>query len=253
MRKKLVAGNWKMNKTLLESNALLYDIQKLIEYGVTDKVSVIVCPPFINLYSASEILKNTGVKLGGQNIYYKDEGAYTGEISASMLKSVGCEFVILGHSERRQYFKETNEIINNKTKTALKNGLTPIVCVGETLEQREKNIHFQIIEEQIRICLTGTDNENINKVIIAYEPVWAIGTGKTATPEQANEIHIFIRKLISDIFSKDISDNILILYGGSVNDKNARELFGMSDIDGGLIGGASLKAESFSNIVKSTL
>ena len=253
MRKKLVAGNWKMNKTLFESNSLLINIKQLFNEGITGKVNVIVCPPFINLYSANEILKDTEIKLGGQNIYQKNEGAFTGEISAKMLKSVGCDYVIIGHSERRQYFSENNNEINLKAKIALENDLIPIICVGETLEQRENGTYLKVVQQQVIDCLKEIDIKNLNKIIIAYEPVWAIGTGKTATPEQANEMHKFIRKNISDLYGQVISENIIILYGGSVNDNNAKELFSMSDIDGGLIGGASLKADSFSKIVHSAI
>jgi triosephosphate isomerase len=253
MRKKLVAGNWKMNKTLLEANSLLINIKQLFNEGVTDKVNIMVCPPFINLYSANEILKDTGIKLGGQNIYQKNEGAFTGEISAKMLKSAGCDYVIIGHSERRQYFSENNNEINLKAKIALENDLIPIICVGETLEQRENGSYLKVVQQQIIDCLKEIDIKNLNKIIIAYEPVWAIGTGKTATPEQANEMHMFIRKIISDLYGQVISENIIIIYGGSVNDNNAKELFSMSDIDGGLIGGASLKADSFSKIVHSAI
>jgi triosephosphate isomerase len=198
-------------------------------------------------------LKDTGIKLGGQNIYQKNEGAFTGEISAKMLKSAGCDYVIIGHSERRQYFSENNNEINLKAKIALENDLIPIICVGETLEQRENGSYLKVVQQQIIDCLKEIDIKNLNKIIIAYEPVWAIGTGKTATPEQANEMHMFIRKIISDLYGQVISENIIIIYGGSVNDNNAKELFSMSDIDGGLIGGASLKADSFSKIVHSAI
>jgi triosephosphate isomerase len=253
MRKKLIAGNWKMNKTISESYDLILNLKKLISPEVLKKVDVLICPPFVNLNAANDILENSGISTGGQNVHYKDEGAFTGEISAKMLKSVGCNYVIIGHSERRQYFFETNDIINLKIKKALENELIPILCVGETLEQREANIHIKIVDEQVTLCLKGLSDEEIRKIVIAYEPVWAIGTGKTASREQANEMHILIRKSVSNLFANEIANNIIILYGGSMNDKNSKELLSMSDIDGGLIGGASLIAESFVNIVNSAI
>ena len=251
MRKKLIAGNWKMNKTFTESYELLLNIKELINPKVFEKVDVLVCPPFVNLEAASDILNDSGIYTGGQNIHHADDGAYTGEISAKILKSVGCKFVILGHSERRQYFFETNDLINIKVKKSLENDLIPIVCVGETLIQREENVHYKIVEEQVMLCLKGLTDDEMMNVVIAYEPVWAIGTGKTASPQQANEMHSFIRKSLSNLFTNNISENTIILYGGSMNDKNANDLLSMSDIDGGLIGGASLKAESFLNIINS--
>jgi len=249
MRKKLIAGNWKMNKTVSETEELLVNIKHLIHGDALQTVDVLVCPPFVSLYAAKNILGNSNIHLGAQNIHQEEEGAYTGEVSAKMLVNSGCSHVIVGHSERRQYFIETNELINLKLKKALEHGLVPVVCVGETLDQREKNVQIEIVNGQITKCLAGLDDEEIQKIVIAYEPVWAIGTGKTATPEQANEMHINIRNFISELFNNEISENIVLLYGGSLNDKNAEELLSMSDIDGGLIGGASLKAESFVKII----
>lgn len=253
MRKKLIAGNWKMNKTSLYSSELINGIAENIPDEIYVKVDVVVCPPFTSLAIVGELLKNKKIKLGAQNIHQKDEGAYTGEVSAPMIKDLNCDFVILGHSERRQYFGETNHLINAKVKNALKNGLTPILCVGETLEERENNIHKKLVDEQITLCLKDLTKENMINVVIAYEPVWAIGTGKTATPEQANEMHILIREALENLFGKETAENTRILYGGSMNDKNSAELLAKPDIDGGLIGGASLKAESFIQIVKSAL
>jgi len=254
MRKKLVAGNWKMNKTFLTSKELITELIEKLTKEDLEKVDVIICPPFTAIYSAKELIEGSGLKLGAQNVFHKDDGAFTGEISASMLKSLNCNYVIIGHSERRQFFNETNHLINLKVKNAIKNNLFVILCVGETLEEREENIHKKIVDEQVTLCLRDLSKEDVGKnIIIAYEPIWAIGTGKTATPEQANEMHIEIRKSLENIFGKDVADSIRILYGGSVNDKNSAELFAKSDIDGGLIGGASLKSDNFTSIVKSAL
>ena len=250
MRRKLIAGNWKMNKDLNSSVELAKSISDGLNKDFLNKSDVLICPPFISVSKIYDLIKNTGIKLGAQNMYFKDDGAFTGEISATMLISAGCEFVILGHSERRQYFHETDHIINLKVKKALSAGLIPILCVGETLEQREEGIHEKVVDEQITFCLKEISKEDISKVIIAYEPVWAIGTGKTATPEQANQMHKKIRESISNIYGDDVAQNIRILYGGSVNDKNASELFSQSDINGGLIGGASLKPDQFLTIIE---
>ena len=254
MRKKLVAGNWKMNKTLLTSKELVIDLINKLPKNIPDEVDVVICPPYTSLSLVSELLDKSGIKLGAQNVHQIDEGAFTGEISAPMLKTAGCEYAIIGHSERRQYFNETNHLINLKVKNVIKNNLFVILCVGETLEEREKGIYKKIVEEQVSLCLKDISNEDMKeKIIIAYEPVWAIGTGKTASPEQANEMHIEIRKTIGNIFGNEIANNVRILYGGSVNEKNSAELFAKSDIDGGLIGGASLKSDNFTSIVKSAL
>ena len=250
MRKKVIAGNWKMNKNLGESLSLIKDI-KLAMLNISGKVDVIVCPPFTSLETGANLLKESPVKLGAQNMHFEDSGAFTGEISASMLKSVGCEYVILGHSERRTIFNENDEMINKKLKKALSSALKPIFCVGETLEEREANRTEKVIEKQIIEGLAGIPGSEMKNIIIAYEPVWAIGTGKTATPAQAEEVHVFIRNLVKRLYSPSVSDNIIIQYGGSVKPDNSKELLNMPNIDGALVGGACLKADSFVEIIKS--
>ncbi|MBN1634719.1 MAG: triose-phosphate isomerase [Ignavibacteria bacterium] len=250
--KKLVAGNWKMNKTNGES----YLLSREIIAGLTEKeflkCDVVLCPPFTSLASVHSVIKESEVRLGAQNMHYKEDGAFTGEISGRMLVASGCDYVILGHSERRQFFYETDHLINLKIKKAISDKLIPIICVGETLEQRESGVYEKVVDEQVTLCLKEITKDDIEKILIAYEPVWAIGTGKTATPEQANSMHKKIREALANLFGEEISSKIRILYGGSVNDKNAKELFSQSDIYGGLIGGASLKPESFINIIKNT-
>lgn len=248
MRRKIIAGNWKMNNDFSEAQNLITKINSGLSGKKLD-ADVIICPPFTSLSEANSLIKNTPIKLGAQNMYFEDEGAFTGEISAKMLKSVGCEFVILGHSERRAIFQETDNLINKKIKKALDSGLKPIFCIGETLEQREKNITNQIIKSQLNEGLKDLTKNNLENIIIAYEPVWAIGTGKNATPDQAEEVHQFIRNWICDNFSKEISEKIIIQYGGSVKPENAKELLSQKNIDGALVGGASLKAESFIGII----
>jgi triosephosphate isomerase len=250
MRTKLIAGNWKMNKDIHETVDLVNAIKERLN-GMSGDVGVVLCPPFISLVVASGLIKGTRIKLGAQNMYYQNDGAFTGEVSAKMLKSVGCEYVILGHSERRQYFKETNEFINLKVKQAIANNLTPIVCVGETLEERESGVTDQIINTQVKGVLAGLTIQEIEKIVIAYEPVWAIGTGKTATPNQANQVHKLIRKLVSQLYSWAVAEKLIIQYGGSVNQQNAFELLSQSDIDGALVGGACLKTDSFISIIGS--
>jgi triosephosphate isomerase len=251
MRRKVIAGNWKMNNDLKETQNLLSKLTSGISMDNLN-CDVIVCPAFTSLSEAYTLLKDTKIKLGAQNMYFETSGAFTGEISASMLKSVGCEYVILGHSERRTIFGETDELINNKIKKANASGLKPIFCVGELLEEREAGITEKVIEKQIRSGLKDISSEEMGNVIIAYEPVWAIGTGKTASPQQAEEVHKFIRSLINDKYGASISDKIVIQYGGSVNNKNARELLSQKDIDGALVGGASLKADAFIEIIQAT-
>ncbi len=249
MRKKVIAGNWKMNKTLVESQEL---VSKIINgLGNNTTCDVIVCPPFTSLNDVHSLVKNTPVKLGAQNIHYEESGAYTGEISAGMLIAVGCEYVILGHSERRAIFGEWDELINKKIIAALNNKLKVIFCVGELLEQREKGITTNVVSEQIKKGLEGVTSESMNNIIIAYEPVWAIGTGKTATPEQAQKVHSFLRKLIAEKYSSTIANQLIIQYGGSVKPENAGELLAQKDIDGALVGGACLKADSFLGIIAS--
>jgi len=243
-RKPFIAGNWKMCKNVKEAVSLAKSLKSKLK-GVKDK-DILICPAFTALCCVYEEIKNSNIKLGAQNMYFEDEGAFTGEISASMLKDF-CEYVILGHSERRQFFNETDEVVNKKIKKALEHGLKPILCIGETLEQREKNETFNVIKKQLKESLK---NENgIKNVVIAYEPIWAIGTGKTATPEQAEEVHLFIRKEIEKIYDKETSADIRILYGGSVKPDNIKDLMEKENIDGALVGGASLDADSFSKIV----
>ena len=249
MRRKVIAGNWKMNNNLPESQNL---ITKLISGLGNEKLNceVIICPPFPSLREAASLVKNTVVKLGAQNMYFEDSGAFTGEVSASMLKSVGCEYVILGHSERRTLFGENDQLINKKIKKALTSGLKPIFCVGETLQEREGNVTKNVIKRQITEGLKEISANDMDRIIIAYEPVWAIGTGKTATPEQAEEVHAFIRGLISSLYSQSVAESLVIQYGGSVKPDNAKELLSQKNIDGSLVGGACLKADSFISIIK---
>lgn len=255
MRKKIVAGNWKMNKTFSESVALVKEILSLLEsknLPSSASSEVIIIPPFPYIHICAELIKNhEQVFTGAQNCYTENSGAYTGEVSASMIQSLGAKYVILGHSERRALFNETNEFLNKKLQTVLSDHLTPIFCIGETLSERESEFHFDVIKQQISSTLFNLSEAEIKNTIIAYEPVWAIGTGKTASPEQAEEIHRFIRALLSEKFGENISEDISILYGGSCNAQNAKQLFSMADIDGGLIGGASLKAADFVTIIES--
>ncbi len=250
MRRKVVAGNWKMNKDLSGTIELISAIKNELSKSETS-TEVIVCPPFTSLESASTLLKGSSINLGAQNMHYEDSGAFTGEISAKMLKSVGCQYVILGHSERRTLFGESDEMINKKIKKAVSTGLKPIFCVGETLEERESGSTEKVVETQIRNGLSGLNETELSELIIAYEPVWAIGTGKTATPQQAQDVHQFIRNLISELFSNNFAEKLVVQYGGSVKPDNAADLFSQPDIDGGLIGGASLKADAFLAIVNS--
>lgn len=252
MRKKVIAGNWKMYKTLEESADLLSALKPLAA-SLPPSVEVIVCPPFTSLAIAASLLKGSNIKLGAQNMSEHDEGAYTGEISWKMLKSAGCEYVILGHSERRQYFGETNEIINQKAKKAIAHALKPIICVGEKLEERESGVTEKVISIQVQGVLAGISSDELKHVIIAYEPVWAIGTGKTATPQQAQEVHLSIRKLIGQMYSWNVAEGMIIQYGGSVKPDNAADLLAQNDIDGALVGGACLKADSFSSIFKTAV
>lgn len=244
MRKPIIAGNWKMNKTSVEAVALIEELKPLVQKA---KAEVVVCVPFTNLEVVSEAIKGSNIKLGAQNVSWADKGAFTGEISADMLLEKGVEYVIIGHSERRQYFGETNQSVNARTKQALVKGLKPIVCVGETLEERERNRTKRVLKKQIIEGLEGI--EDFTNVVIAYEPVWAIGTGKTATNEEANSAIGYIRRIIGNTFGKEVSKAIRIQYGGSMNPKNAKELMAQRQIDGGLIGGASLKADDFSKVV----
>ena len=249
MRKKVIAGNWKMHNDLKQSEDLIISLKNLLK-DKSVNCDVIICPPFTSLSEASKLISDSIIKLGAQNMHFEDKGAFTGEISSSMLKSTGCEFVILGHSERRTIFKEDDMTINAKIKKALENGLKPIFCIGETLEEREKEVTKDVVKHQIEIGLEGISAEQMENIIIAYEPVWAIGTGKTATPEQAQEVHEFIRALIEVKYSKSVSENLVTQYGGSVKPENAKELLSQKDIDGALVGGACLNADSFYGIIK---
>lgn len=249
MRRKVIAGNWKMNMDLHQSQRLVSEI--INGLGKENKTEVIVCPPFTSLSEVSSLLKSTPIKLGAQNMYFEESGAYTGEISADMLKSVGCEYVILGHSERRVIFQESDELINKKIKAALVKGLKSIFCIGELLEQRESGDTVKVVSDQLNHGLDEITSDQIKNVIIAYEPVWAIGTGKTATPQQAQEVHSFIRELVAKKFSPSVADNLIIQYGGSVKPDNSGELLSQKDIDGALVGGACLKSESFLSIIAS--
>ena len=249
MRKKIVAANWKMNKNFEEGIKLAKEINERVDKEIKSDVVTVLCAPYIHLHAINAILSDK-IKLGAQNCYHKESGAYTGEISAEMLKSVGVSYVILGHSERREYFKETNEILAQKVNIALKWNIVPIFCVGETLPEREKGTHFNVIREQIEQGLFHLDENKFSKIVLAYEPVWAIGTGVNATASQAQEIHAYIRNLIGQKYSYSIAENISILYGGSCNPSNAGELFACNDIDGGLIGGASLEAAKFLDVLK---
>ena len=246
MRKKVIAGNWKMN--MLPNEALAF-IETIIPMVKNTENEVILCAPYTDLFYSLLAAQNTNIKIGAQNMHFEENGAYTGEVSAQMLKCIGVEYVIIGHSERRQYFAETDETVNKKIKTALKHELTPIVCVGETLEQRESGKTQEIITNQTRLALEGLNTDDVKKVIIAYEPIWAIGTGKTATSDDANNSIKNIRNEIAKLYGNDIAEEIIIQYGGSVKSSNAKELFNTSDIDGGLVGGASLKPDEFAKIV----
>ena len=248
-RKYFIAGNWKMNKTADEATALIDAIKAKV--GSQDKVDVAVCPPFTALDAASKALAGSTIKLGAQNMHFEAHGAFTGEVAADMLKEFSCTYVILGHSERREYFKECNCLINKKVKAVLANGMKPILCVGEKLEEREAGKTLDIVSEQTVKGLEGISKEDAKNVVVAYEPVWAIGTGKTATPAMAQEVHAAIRKVLADAFGADVADSIQILYGGSMKPENADALLAEKDIDGGLIGGAALKADSFVALIES--
>jgi triosephosphate isomerase len=246
MRNKVIAGNWKMNMLPNEAISMITELAPLVKDA---KSEVILCVPYTDLFYALLTAQGTNIKIGAQNMHFEESGAYTGEVSGKMLKSIGVEYVIIGHSERRQYFAETDETVNKKIKTAFSHNLKPIVCVGETLEERESGKAFEIITTQTQIALDGLTDEQVANTIIAYEPIWAIGTGKTATSEDANEACKKIREKIAKIYGQNVAERVIIQYGGSMKSENAKELLEMSDIDGGLIGGASLKAESFAKIV----
>lgn len=248
MRKKIVAGNWKMNTTLPEGVALAKEVNEALAQ-VTPNCDVIICVPFTHLAPVAGVIDQTKLGLGAENCADHKSGAYTGEVSAPMVASTGATYVILGHSERRQYYGETSETLREKVALALENKLTPIFCIGEVLEERESGKHFDVVKAQIEEGLFNLSAEDFGKIILAYEPVWAIGTGKTATDDQAQEMHAFIRGVIADKYGKEVADETSILYGGSCKPSNAKALFAKPDVDGGLIGGASLKAADFMGIV----
>lgn len=248
MRKKVIAGNWKMNKNIQETETYINELKELVKDTQNE---VVICVPFIDLCKALKTAKGTNIKIGAQNVHFEEKGAYTGEVSPKMLADTGVEYVIIGHSERREYFNETDETINKKLKAALAYGLKPILCVGETLEQREQGITKMWITGQVRYDMEGLSKDEAKNIIIAYEPIWAIGTGKTASKEDANEALKWIREEIEKLYDKELADEIVIQYGGSVKSSNASELFAMSDIDGGLVGGASLEPAEFAKIVNS--
>lgn len=248
MRKTIVAGNWKMNMTPSQAKTLIEELKPLVADA---KNGCIICVPFTDLSVALDATAGTNIKVGAENMHFEEHGAYTGEIAPNMLAEMGVKYVIIGHSERRQYFAETDETVNKKVVKAFEHGLTPIICVGESLEQREQGITFEHVAMQTKIALLGLSADQVKKTIIAYEPIWAIGTGKTATSDQAQEVCAKIRETVESVFGKDAADAVIIQYGGSVNAKNSAELFAKPDIDGGLVGGASLKANDFSVIVNS--
>jgi len=246
MRKKIVAGNWKMNKNLQEGVALAIELTEVVK---NPNCGVVICTPFIHLASVAEVIKGSAIELGAENCADKASGAYTGEVSAEMVKSTGAQYVILGHSERRQYYNETPEILKEKVQLALANGLKVIFCIGETLEEREANKQNEVVKAELAGSVYNLTAEEFKNIVIAYEPIWAIGTGKTATAEQAEEIHAYIRSTIAEVYGAEVAENTTILYGGSCKASNAPELFAKPDIDGGLIGGASLKAPDFKGII----
>ena len=249
MRKPIIAGNWKMNKTASEGVELVKELMPLVKDAQCD---VVVCVPATDLYAVGQAIKGSNVKLGAQNVHFAKSGAFTGEISADMLKELGVEYVIIGHSERRQYFGETDETVNKRTIAALEAGLTPIVCVGESLEERESGKTNAVLEKQIKGAFAGISADDFKKIVIAYEPVWAIGTGKTATPDMAEATHAFIRKVVAGLYGA-LADEVVIQYGGSMKPENSKALVAQADIDGGLIGGAALKADSFHDLVKNAI
>ncbi|HZJ78006.1 MAG TPA: triose-phosphate isomerase [Clostridia bacterium] len=247
LRRAVIAGNWKMNKTPEQTKQLIGEIKPLVKNADCD---VIVCVPYIDLFAALEATKGSNIKVGAENCHWAESGAFTGEISAQMLKDCGVPYVIIGHSERRTYFGETDETVCNRTRAALSAGLKVILCVGEYLEQRQNNVTMEVVRSQTKVALKGVSEAELENIIIAYEPVWAIGTGLTATAQQANEVSKEIRDLVCELYSKSAADKIVIQYGGSMNAKNAQELLSQPDVDGGLIGGASLNAPDFAAIVE---
>jgi triosephosphate isomerase (TIM) len=251
MRKKIVAGNWKMNKSFFEAEELIADIADALEEIGDTNAEVVICPPFVYLEMATDIADESKIRVGGQNVNENESGAYTGEISASMLESLEVDYCIIGHSERRKYFSEGNDLLRRKVDVVLNHSIRPIFCCGELLAEREAKRHFDVVKTQLEESLFHLSPEQFAEIIIAYEPVWAIGTGVNASPAQAQEMHAYIRGLITGKYGETIANETSILYGGSCNAKNAKELFSQKDVDGGLIGGASLKAEEFLQIIQS--
>jgi triosephosphate isomerase len=249
MRKTIIAGNWKMYKNIVEAIELSNGLKRELFKLDFEAVDVVICPPFTALAEVAEVLNESDISLGAQDMHWQDEGAFTGEVSALMLKEAGCQYVIIGHSERRQFFAETNETINKKLKAALRHELTPIICVGENLQERQANKTFKVIEDHLKNGLVDITSEQMLKTVIAYEPVWAIGTGQTATAEQAQEAHKYIRDLLRKMYGDDTAESVRIQYGGSVKPENIAELIVKPDVDGALVGGASLKIDSFTAIV----
>lgn len=248
MRRPIIAANWKMNKNIQESVDFCAQFRE--EVGQLVDRDCVICPPFTSLWHVASALKGSDIALGAQNIFWESAGAYTGEVSADMLKDVGCQYVIIGHSERRKIFQESDQRVNQKAKFSIFSGLNPIICVGETLEEREGDKTFDVVQRQLKEGLKDVSQDDILKCVIAYEPVWAIGTGRNATPEQANEVHLYLRSLLEEIYDQNVSENIRIQYGGSVKDKNIDELMAQPHIDGALVGGASLDLKSFVRIVQ---
>jgi triosephosphate isomerase len=246
-RKKFIAGNWKMNTTLPEAVELARGV--VAKLGAISDVDVAVCPPYVNLAAVAEAVKGSNIKLGAQDVHWEPKGAFTGKVSCAMLKAIGVTYVIIGHSEQRQYFHETDETVNRKVKAALAAGLLPIICVGETLDERNGGRMEKVVETQVRGAFAGLTKDQALTCTVAYEPVWAIGTGVVATDQQANEAHIFVRKVLTAIFDADLAQRLRVQYGGSMNPKNAKGLLAQSDVDGGLIGGASLRADDFAGVV----
>ena len=251
MRKKIIAANWKMNKDVKETSEFISAFRNEMK-NVNNPAEVVICPPFIALHAAAKDLQGTSFRLGAQNLHFENDGAFTGEISATMLKSLGVHYVIVGHSERRQYFGETDDIVAKKVKKAFSSDLKVILCVGESLAERDGGVTEKVLERQVKAALAGLAKEQLSSLVIAYEPIWAIGTGRNATPQQAEDAHAFIRKTVAGMFGKDAADALTIQYGGSVKPENAAELLSQPDVDGALVGGASLKADSFAKIVKSS-
>ncbi|MGM0396600.1 MAG: triose-phosphate isomerase [Bacillota bacterium] len=246
MRKPIIAGNWKMNKTISEAEQL---IKEIVKEEINQSVETVLCVPYLAIERAKEMTKETDIKVGAQNMHWEESGAFTGEISPTMLKELNVDYVIIGHSERRQYYNETDETVNKKVHSALGHGINPIICVGETLEQREENIHMSIVAKQVKSAFEGINKEDAIKTVVAYEPIWAIGTGKTASSEQADEMCALVRSTLKELYEEETSEAIRVQYGGSVKPDNVSELMSMDNIDGALVGGASLKSSDFLKLV----